>query len=154
LETSQDAFDGPAFDRASDLIFGGGDGHRKALARRSQLEVRMDVLRAVKEGAEKPTQIMYKANLSWAALQSHLVALIQHGLLEWANDGTRKKYDLTIKGANVMLAYVKILEEVGHNADLFYMGGHMEFGQGMIKPAAPAQSRGTFAVRKAAGIAP
>jgi predicted transcriptional regulator len=96
------------------------ESKRHALARRSQLEIRMDMLKAVKEGAEKPTQIMYKANLSWVALQTQLQALLEKELLKWAADGTRKRYELTIKGSNVMYAYAKILEEVGQDADSFY----------------------------------
>ncbi len=90
------------------------------LARRSQLEIRMDMLKAVKDGAEKPTQIMYKANLSWVALQTHLKSLLEKGLLHWAADGTRKRYELTIKGSNVMYSYGKILEEVGQDSDSFF----------------------------------
>ncbi|MDG6919911.1 MAG: hypothetical protein JRN59_00090 [Nitrososphaerota archaeon] len=86
---------------------------RKVLARRSQLEIRMDMLKVIKSGAEKPTQIMYKANLSWVALQTHLTQMIQRGLLKWVTEGTRKRYELTLKGSSVMYAYQKILEEVG-----------------------------------------
>lgn len=100
-----------------------GDQNRKTLARRSQLEIRMDMLAAVKEGAEKPTQIMYKANLSWVALQTHLTQLLERDLLKWAADGNRKRYELTIKGANVMYSYIKILEEIGEDtADLLTVG--------------------------------
>lgn len=89
------------------------DSKRKVLSRRSQLEIRMDMLKVIKAGAEKPTQIMYKANLSWVALQTHLTQLIQRGLLKWVTEGTRKRYELTLKGSSVMYAYQKILEEVG-----------------------------------------
>lgn len=89
------------------------DSKRKVLSRRSQLEIRMDMLKVVKEGAEKPTQIMYKANLSWVALQTHLTQMIERGLLKWVTEGTRKRYELTLKGSSVMYAYQKIREEVG-----------------------------------------
>jgi predicted transcriptional regulator len=89
------------------------EAKRKALSRRSQLEIRMDMLKVIKEGAEKPTQIMYKANLSWVALQTHLTNMIERGLLKWASEGTRKRYELTLKGSSVMYAYQKVLEEVG-----------------------------------------
>ena len=85
----------------------------KVLSRRSQLEIRMDMLKVVKAGAEKPTQIMYKANLSWVALQTHLTQMIERGLLKWVTEGTRKRYELTLKGSSVMYAYQKVLEEVG-----------------------------------------
>ena len=103
----------PAFEAQVDL-------KRRALARRSQLEIRMDMLKAVKEGAEKPTQIMYKANLSWVALQTQLQALLEKDLLKWVAEGTRKKYELTIKGSNVMYSYAKILEEVGQDSESFF----------------------------------
>ena len=89
------------------------DSKKKVLARRSQLEIRMDMLKVIKGGAEKPTQIMYKANLSWVALQTHLSQMIDRGLLKWITEGTRKRYELTLKGSSVMYAYQKILEEVG-----------------------------------------
>jgi predicted transcriptional regulator len=96
---------------------------RKGLARRSQLEVRMDMLAAVKVGADKPTQIMYRANLSWIALQTHLKQLLERGLLRWVADGSRKRYELTTKGANVMYSYIKILEETGEDTSEYLTVG-------------------------------
>jgi predicted transcriptional regulator len=106
--------------RREDVFDFAAEPKQKLLARRSQLEIWMDMLRAVKDGAEKPTQIMYKANLSWVALQTHLKLLLGNGLLEWANDGTRKRYVLTIKGTNVMSSYKKILEAVGQDPDSIF----------------------------------
>ena len=97
--------------------------NKKALSRRSQLEIRMDMLAAVKDGADKPTQIMYKANLSWVALQTHLTQLLERGLLKWVADGSRKRYEITIKGANVMYSYIKILDEIGEDTAAFMSGG-------------------------------
>ncbi len=94
----------------------------KVLSRRSQLEIRMDMLRVIKAGAEKPTQIMYKANLSWVALQTHLTQMIERGLLKWVTEGTRKRYELTLKGSSVMYAYQKVLEEVGEEDATEYSG--------------------------------
>jgi predicted transcriptional regulator len=101
----------------------GVEDNKKVLSRRSQLEIRMDMLAAVKEGAEKPTQIMYKANLSWVALQTHLSQLLERGLLRWVADGSRKRYEITMKGANVMYSYVKILEEIGEDTGDFLTVG-------------------------------
>ena len=80
--------------------------------RRSHLEIRMDILSCVKAGAEKPTQIMYKANLSWNALQDHLVAMEKGELLRLVEYGARKRYELTDKAMSVLMAYKKILDEV------------------------------------------
>ncbi len=95
----------------------------KAIARRSQLEIKMDMLKAVKEGAEKPTQIMYRANLSWVALQTNLKLLIEKGMLKWASDGTRKHYELTLKGSSLMYSYWKITEEVGEEPEVSFAFG-------------------------------
>ncbi len=85
--------------------------HRFSL-RRSHLEIRMDILSCVKAGAEKPTQIMYKANLSWTALKEHLTALEDGGLLAPVEYGSRRRYELTDKAMTVLMSYKKILDEV------------------------------------------
>jgi predicted transcriptional regulator len=98
----------PDFDPASWVT----DSNRKAF-RRSHTEVMMDMLKVIKEGAEKPTQIMYKANISWVALQTHLTRLLDRGLCVWAAAGERRRYELTAKGANMVYSYGKILEMAG-----------------------------------------
>lgn len=80
--------------------------------RRSHLEIRMDILSCVKAGAEKPTQIMYKANLSWNALKDHLQALERGNLLVEVEEGSRRRYELTEKAMAVLMAYKKILDDV------------------------------------------
>ena len=80
--------------------------------RRSHLEIRMDILSCVKAGAEKPTQIMYKANLSWSALQGHLNVLEGGSLVRAVEGGTRRRYELSDKGVVVLMAYRKIIDEV------------------------------------------
>ena len=52
------------------------------MTRRSQMEIYMDILRAVAEGRRRPTHIMYRANLSWARLRRYLNFLVKQGLLE------------------------------------------------------------------------
>jgi predicted transcriptional regulator len=79
--------------------------------RRSLLQIKMDILRVVAEGNGKPTQIMYKANLSWALLKTQLELFRLSGLLSVETYGSRKKYELTEKGANMLEAYRKL--EVG-----------------------------------------
>ncbi len=88
-----------------------GFKHRFSL-RRSHLEIKMDILSCVKAGAEKPTQIMFKANLSWTALKEHLVALERGGLLTAASRGRRTSYELTGKAMAVLMAYKKVIDEV------------------------------------------
>jgi predicted transcriptional regulator len=80
--------------------------------RRSRLEIRMDILSCIRAGVEKPTQIMYKANLSWVALKDHLSALEEGKLLTIVEYGSRKKYELTEKALAVLMSYKKVLDEI------------------------------------------
>lgn len=91
-------------------MFGSATDRKRYNLRRSQLEVHADILRVVHDGAHLPTQIMYKANLSWAALQYGLSNLIGRGLLERTTLGERRKYQLTYKGANVLASFTQIME--------------------------------------------
>jgi predicted transcriptional regulator len=76
------------------------------------LEIRMDILRAIMEGAEGPTQIMYKANLSWAPFCAHLTALGDQGFVGENAVGDRKKYSLTGKGSEIVGAYLHLIREI------------------------------------------
>lgn len=87
-------------------------GLKRSVTRRSQLEIRMDILRAIMEGAEGPTQIMYKANLSWILLCDHLGALGQQGFVGEKTVGNRKKYSLTGKGIEIVGAYLNLIREI------------------------------------------
>jgi predicted transcriptional regulator len=85
---------------------------KRVVSRRSQLEIRMDILRAIMEGAEGPTQIMYKANLSWILLCDHLSALGEQGFVGEKSVGNRKKYSLTGKGIEIVGAYLNLIREI------------------------------------------
>jgi predicted transcriptional regulator len=81
-------------------------------SRRSRFEIYIDVLKEVKSGANKPTQIMYGANLSWKPLQVILKSLLNQGLLTEIEGDPRDKrtkvtYGLTQKGENVVRYYIK-----------------------------------------------
>jgi len=51
-------------------------------SRRSRLEIYLEVLKAIKNGTEKPTRIMYEANLSWKILNDVLSSLLTQDLVE------------------------------------------------------------------------
>ena len=79
--------------------------------RRSKLELILDVLKAVMNGTEKPTRIMYEANLSWTVLNSILSSLMSQGLLDEI-DMSRSRdrrntrvYRITKKGETVLRYY-------------------------------------------------
>jgi predicted transcriptional regulator len=87
-------------------------GSSRYSLRRSHLEIRMDILSCVQAGIVKPTQIMYKANLSWTALKDHLRALEESKLLAAVEYRNRIRYELTEKAMVVIAGYRKILEEI------------------------------------------
>ena len=74
--------------------------------RRSKLEIRLKILAAVRQGVDKPTRIMYAANMSWKPVQRVLSHLVEQGLLlEVLNTGSRqskRRYQITEKGEQVL----------------------------------------------------
>jgi len=85
----------------------------KASARRSELEIKMDVLRVAASGIDRPTQIMYKANLSWIALQANLKSLVGKVFLREEDLGNRKRYELTQRGYEVLTTFERVVESMG-----------------------------------------
>ena len=80
--------------------------------RRSLLQIKVDILRAVESGYGKPTQIMYRANLSWNVLQAQLRSFIESGMLEVEAYGSRRRYLITPKGTEMVLSYQKVVREI------------------------------------------
>jgi len=86
--------------------------------RRSKLEIYLDVLWIIKGGTDKPTRIMYGANLSWKPLQKILDSMVSQGLItEIASDEessedkrTTKVYRITQKGENTLKYFSKAKE--------------------------------------------
>ena len=76
--------------------------------RRSKLEIMLTMLRAVKEGVEKPTRIMYAVNLAYIPTQRLLQSLVRQGLLiekfDTVSGKSKRLYEITVKGCNA-LAY-------------------------------------------------
>jgi len=76
--------------------------------RRSKLEIYLDALWVIKNGTNKPTRIMYGANLSWKPLQKILDSMVSQGLIieiesgERGDKRTTKIYNMTQKGENVL----------------------------------------------------
>jgi len=80
--------------------------------RRSLLQIKVDILRAVENGYGKPTQIMYRANLSWNVLQTQLRSFLQSGMLEVEEYGSRRRYLITPKGSEMVDSYQKVVKEI------------------------------------------
>lgn len=79
------------------------------MGRRSQMEILIDILKAVADGKQKPTHIMYRANLSWVRLKKQLDFLVKQELLVNMEIDGGKIYKVTRKGKEV-LEYFKKLE--------------------------------------------
>jgi predicted transcriptional regulator len=78
--------------------------------RRSILEIYFDVLKAIDKGTDKPTRIMFEANLSWSNLRRVFYTLIKGCFIrEEKNDGV-KRYHITEKERNALGYHVKSLE--------------------------------------------
>lgn len=75
--------------------------------RRSKLEILLEVLKVIKNGKYKPTNIMYAANLSWKPTQQALESLIMQGLITTKDSSGRDErtkviYEITQKGKDVV----------------------------------------------------
>jgi len=82
--------------------------------RRSKLEIRLKILAAIRDGVDKPTRIMYAANLSWKPTQRTLSQLVEQGLVAEVIDPgrmkSRRRYEITEKGIAVLAYFDKAKE--------------------------------------------
>jgi len=86
-----------------DLV-GGLAGDRK---RRDRLYIMAEVLEIARNGCLK-TQIMYRANLSFAQLNDYLGFLLEVGLLKESSENRKDVYRTTPKGVRFLQSYYKI----------------------------------------------
>ncbi|MEM4726723.1 MAG: winged helix-turn-helix domain-containing protein [Candidatus Bathyarchaeia archaeon] len=76
--------------------------------RRSKLEIYLDVLMLIRSGVNKPTRIMYGANLSWKPLQQILGSLVEQELIREVDARDKRDrrtttyYVITRKGESVI----------------------------------------------------
>ena len=74
--------------------------------RRSKLDIMITVLKAIQGGMDKPTRIMYAANMSWNSTQKVFADLVRQELIyiteEQGARRAKKRYHLTDKGMNVL----------------------------------------------------
>jgi len=85
------------------------------------LDIVLNVLSAVRDGVDKPTRIMYAANLSWKPTQRILRSLVDQEFLREIEDGrskrTKRRYEITEKGVNLVRYFERakdllVLEEI------------------------------------------
>jgi predicted transcriptional regulator len=75
--------------------------------RRDRLYIIAEVLEIARNGCLK-TQIMYRANLSFAQLNDYLGFLLEVGLLKETNESEKSVYKTTQKGVKFLENYYKI----------------------------------------------
>ena len=76
------------------------------------METVCDVLRVIGAGAEKPTHIMYKANLSWTVMQGYISSLEAQGLVIADSDQGKRLYHLSEKGFQILSQFLTIREDL------------------------------------------
>jgi len=115
--------------------------------RRDRLYIMAEILEVTLEGALK-TQVMYKANLSFAQLQQYLSLLLDLKLLELTENNKKSLYKTTIKGMRFLESYKQIQELLektneinGYNGNGSKNGNHSVFlvnrGSNVICKGAP-----------------
>jgi len=58
-----------------------------------------------------PTQIMYKANLSWVILVAHLKELVKYEIISEHKVNARMTYLLTNRGIKLLQSYLLVVAE-------------------------------------------
>jgi predicted transcriptional regulator len=76
------------------------------------METYCDIVKAIGAGAEKPTHIMYRANLSWTVMQGYIKDLEAQGLVASQEADGKRLYKLTEKGFLLLKQYVSIKEDL------------------------------------------
>jgi predicted transcriptional regulator len=77
--------------------------------RRDRLYIMAEILEVTLEGALK-TQVMYRANLSFAQLNQYLTLLLDIKLLERKENKEKTVYKTTTKGMHFLESYKQILD--------------------------------------------
>ncbi|MDG6910196.1 MAG: hypothetical protein JRN08_07480, partial [Nitrososphaerota archaeon] len=78
--------------------------------RRSKLDIVGDVLRVVSEGAEKPTNVMFRANLTWPLTVAYLELLLRHKMLGAEESEGKLLYRVTPKGSGLLRSFIEMEE--------------------------------------------
>ena len=82
------------------------------MPRRSRMEIYIDILKAVAEGRQKPTHVMYRANLTWTRLGEYLDFLVNRKLLTQEEINGSTTFSLTNTGKEVLGYYKRIEYQV------------------------------------------
>jgi predicted transcriptional regulator len=80
------------------------------MVRRSILEIYFDVLKAIDNGTDKPSRIMYETNLSWTSLCSVFDALIDSNFIRTEKKKSATRYYITEKGRKALSYHMKSID--------------------------------------------
>ena len=88
--------------------------------KRNKLEVIRDILFVIraKNGRIKPTQILYKSNLSHVMMKSYIGEIISRGLVKEKTSESGRTYSITEKGLNYLSEFhtvMNFMESFGLN---------------------------------------
>ncbi|MDG6910356.1 MAG: hypothetical protein JRN08_08310 [Nitrososphaerota archaeon] len=86
------------------------NGRAPKHGRRSKLDIVGDVLRAIASGAEKPTNVMFRANLTWPLTLAYLELLLRHKMLTTVQSNGRMTYRVTPKGTDLLRSFIEMEE--------------------------------------------
>lgn len=84
-------------------------GPNSVLKRRDKLYIIAEILEIAKDGTLK-TQIMYRANLSFAQLNEYLDFMLRMKLLDKVVENAKEKYKATEKGLSFLQLYHEITQ--------------------------------------------
>jgi predicted transcriptional regulator len=87
-----------------------------SVKRRDKLDIISEITEIAKNGALK-TQIMYKANLSFAQLNEYLKLLTKINLLEKNANGGKEVYRATEKGKDFLQRHSEIMDLLNENGN-------------------------------------
>ncbi len=76
------------------------------------MEVKIDIMQAIAEGAGRPAHIMYRSNLSWSIMRSFIDLLEKQGLVVSNEVYGKRSYTLTDKGARVLQTYLSVRNQL------------------------------------------
>jgi len=82
----------------------------RPMYKRSRLEIYFDILKVIEKRYAKPTEIIYKADLSSTILNEALPILITKGFIKEELFKNSKRYRITAKGHNALFYHRKSLE--------------------------------------------
>ena len=80
--------------------------------RRSDLEMYVEILYLISKGVEKPTPLMYRANMSWYRTKEILTALKAQGLISERRAGSRRTFKITKRGRDALRYFQKAQQAI------------------------------------------